>query len=478
MKSDYSNLNMKKFHRNITVARTILLFSFILLLILFYEEKKAGENSYLTFLAFIIEAVLIASIADGVAIFALTRRVKIGKWTLKFTGLIQNKREALINGIVEAFRKKFFPREKLIETLQEIKVVDGLKKIIEENLNEENSEIIGKSISKLMRKNKEKITDIILNELEKYIIGVNSAEFVEKIYQLSRKYNIAHEIIEVIFDKLYNYAESKEFRVIIKEKMEESEKNSKKGFWSLLKYGAAKVTNILNYEELAAAIQTSILLMLKNIRDEENGVKWKNVEGEFSELIKRVSKNREFLEEAEKIKAEVIINMLRPFILKSISMIALWIEDGKIEKKEVEELLSKYGVNINVDFETINIVVFLNSAMKRGVEELAKSDKVVQENYEKLIARIIENEYGELTVIIKEVLSKLTDDGIVNKINEVVGSNIQWLRISGAYVGAVTGAVIFAVIKYPVVFLPVFSGIVLLLLMSKSLRKKLIIYSE
>lgn len=478
MENVESSVNIKKFYRNLIVARLILIFSFVSLIILFYIEKNCYQNIYISFLTFITEAVLIASIADGVAIFALTKRVRIGNYSLKFTGLIQNKREALISGIVEAFRKKFFPKEKVIKTLQELKIVESLKTIIEENINEENAEVIGKAISKIIKKNKEKISEIILKELEKYLMGVNSVKVAQRIYSWSKSNNLQHELIAEIFDQLYSYVKSSSFKKVIEEKLEESEIKNRKGFWSALKYEVVKVTNILNYRELAAALQNSAAVMLQNIREEEDGKRWQNMEDEVSDLIKRLSENKEFSEELEQVKSDIIINLARPFLIKSISMIAVWLEDGKIEKREVEELLSKYGINVKVEFETINVVLLLNSAMKKGVEELRKSDKAVQDSYEKLIARVIENEYEELTTIIQEVLSKLTDDGIVTKINEVVGSNIQWLRISGAYVGAVTGAVIFLVIKFPIFFLPFFVAAVGVLLLSKKLRKKLVIYSN
>ena len=478
MKTGESSVNIKKFYRNLITARLILIFSFFSLIVLFYIEKNCYKSIYISFLTFIMEAVLIASIADGVAIFALTKRVRIGNYSLKFTGLIQNKREALISGIVEAFRKKFFPKERVIKTVQELKIVESLKTIIEENINEENAEVIGKAISKIIKKNKEKISEIILKELEKYLLGVNSVKVAQRIYSWSKSNNLQHELIAEIFDRLYSYAKSSSFKELIEEKLKESEVKNKKGFWSVLKYGAAKITNILNYSELAAELQKSVVVMLQNIREEEDGKRWQNMEEEVSELIKRLSENKEFSEELEQVKSDIIINLVRPFLIKSIAMIAVWLEDGKIEKREVEELLSKYGINVKVEFETINVVLLLNSAMQKGVEELRKSDKAVQSSYEKLIARVIENEYEELTTIIQEVLSKLTDDGIVTKINEVVGSNIQWLRISGAYVGAVTGAVIFLVIKFPVLFLPFFVAVVTLLLLSKRLRKRLVIYSD
>ena len=61
-----------KFYRNIKIARLILVLSSVLLILTLYIEKKSGENILISWFGFIMEAVLIATIADGVAIYALT----------------------------------------------------------------------------------------------------------------------------------------------------------------------------------------------------------------------------------------------------------------------------------------------------------------------------------------------------------------------------------------------------------------------
>ena len=91
---------------------------------------------------------------------------------------------------------------------------------------------------------------------------------------------------------------------------------------------------------------------------------------------------------------------------------------------------------------------------------------------------LVENEYNQILDIIEEVLSKLSDKNLVDKVNEVVGSNIQWLRISGAYVGAIVGIFIFTVISFPVIGLPIMVITVLGIMSSKKIRKRLVIYSK
>lgn len=468
-----------KFYRNIKIARLILVLSSVLLILTLYIEKKSGENILISWFGFIMEAVLIASIADGVAIYALTKKIKIGPFSLKFTGLIQNKRKSLVKGIVIAFKTKFFPKEKLIDELQKIKVIDEIKKIVEGDIIEENSEIIGKFISKIIRKNREKIAEFIITEAGKYAKEINSAKLVEKIYLWSKKNNYSYEAVAEMFNQIYKYIESVEFTRVMVDKMKEAEeKGIKHSLWNTLKYSVAKKTNILNYTELAEEIKKSILIMLNSIKSENDNKEWQNMENEVSNIISHLAENERFTNELEKIKLELLSNMLRPFLLKIIPMIAVWLEDGKIEKNEVEEMLKKYGFDIKIEFETIDIIDLLSSAIKKGLTEIAKHDELVQNNYEKLIKRVIENEYDELLVIIEDVLSKLSDKGIVNKVNEVVGTNIQWLRISGAYVGAIVGFAIFLVMTFPVIFLPILITALIVIISSKKIRERLVIYGE
>ena len=165
----------------------------------------------------------------------------------------------------------------------------------------------------------------------------------------------------------------------------------------------------------------------------------------------------------DKIKSQAIANVLKPFLLKSISSLSVWLQDVNVEENTEER---------------INAVELINSTIKSGISKLSENDTVVQKNYNRLIEKLVENEYNQILDIIEEVLSKLSDKNLVDKVNEVVGSNIQWLRISGAYVGAIVGIFIFTVISFPVIGLPIMVITVLGIMSSKKIRKRLVIYSK
>ena len=116
MNKSIGNSKMFKFYRNRNISRFILILSSVLLVIAFAIEKIYGHSILLSYVEFTIEAILVASIADGVAIYM-------------FTMLIQKKREKLVSGVIVAFKEKFFPKKKLIEDLQGIRIVEEIKKI-------------------------------------------------------------------------------------------------------------------------------------------------------------------------------------------------------------------------------------------------------------------------------------------------------------------------------------------------------------
>ena len=78
----------------------------------------------------------------------------------------------------------------------------------------------------------------------------------------------------------------------------------------------------------------------------------------------------------------------------------------------------------------------------------------------------------------EELLSKLTNEQIIKKINDIAGGNLQWLRISGAYVGAAAGVLLFLIIAFPTVFIPVSIIVFFVLRFSPRLREKLVYYNK
>ena len=172
MNKSIGNSKMFKFYRNRNISRFILILSSVLLVIAFTIEKIYGHSILLSYVEFTIEAILVASIADGVAIHM-------------FTMLIQKKREKLVSGVIVAFKEKFFPKKKLIEDLQVIRIVEEIKKISESGMIENNSEAIGKYISNILEKNKNR--EIIGS----FTIASNVSGIItcyKKISNLLRKY--------------------------------------------------------------------------------------------------------------------------------------------------------------------------------------------------------------------------------------------------------------------------------------------------
>ena len=320
MNKDNINLKMFKFYRNRNIARLILVSSIILLIITFIIEKKYGESLLIEYIEFIIEAILIASIADGVAIHL-------------FTTLIQKKRENLVSGIIIAFKEKFFPKNRLVEELKKINIINVAKKILDSNIVEKNSNIIGKYVSNILEKNKNKITETILNNIIKYIDSLDKKVIVNKITNFIKKSDISYKFMLEIITYADNFIKRDEFKKDIVDKLEQAEERL--NFVEKIGYSIAKSSNVLNYKEISEQIELSLENKLNAIKLKITNKDWESLENEISELIINLSNNHDFMVKFSKIKYIIINDMLKEFLLNIISTLSSWIEDGKIEKIEV-----------------------------------------------------------------------------------------------------------------------------------------------
>lgn len=231
-------------------------------------------------------------------------------------------------------------------------------------------------------------------------------------------------------------------------------------------FSAMEKTKTIEYSELARDIQRTFLESLTELQ-----LELKTGEGRHGELLQRevqqiiedVRNNPKILEEMEHWKNQMIQNLpLREYIDQGFEFLSGWIME---EKKEI------LG-NENFSFGKI-----LGDSFERVMDEMEEKGELSKE-VKRVSAKLFESQYESILLVMEELLSKLTNEQIIKKINDIAGGNLQWLRISGAYVGAAAGVLLFLIIAFPTVFIPVSIIVFFVLRFSPRLREKLVYYNK
>lgn len=470
---------LEQFYSNRRIARIIMLAAFLILVLMMYLEHSGFSNLPVIMAEYLAEAVLIASVADAIAILALSKRF-LG---LPFTGLIQNKRRQLINGIVSAFESKFIPKKNIHKLIRSFSAAKILKRGISDKMLLNGAPTMGKVLSGLLVQERKAVSEKAAEAITKYIHSVEPEKLLEDICRNAEDAGWAESISRMLLRGAYRHVQTLAFRDSIEEQIRnavERQKNSgnivKQAFSRIAEWMAVK-SDTLNYSELASGIQLSLLQTIKSVQSgrKADNAQIKDMDVLFTQILFTLPKDSSFSKELATWKNGIISeNDLEPYIEKLVIILARWLEKGSIDKGEAVETLGVELKNQGIDQE-IDINDWIAGLIKKGLNELEKNDDVVQQEFEKLVGRFIENEYNEFLVIVGDILSQLTDDGLVEKINEVAGGSLQWLRISGAYMGLLAGFVLFCVMRWPETCLPLFTAGFIAVLLVPKVRSWLVI---
>lgn len=477
------NEKLKEYHRYKNFSDCLLIVTALLLGVFLTLEVLLPGLENIRFASYMAEAVLVASVADFIAIYALSNRIG----HIKSTGLIQKKRKDLIEGVCMAFKLKFMPVTQIVISLKAIRIVEKMSKMLSHAVITEFSPAIGKIISNILLNNKKKIAEGVFKAVNAYLGSFGPAEAIRKIHQFMKKKGWISQSVKIFLDRSNDYMQSPASKETIRKCVVQaiSEVGDHENFIkrSYLKTGTfiAEKANILNAEELADSIHMTLRSSFeeaKTLQGQEIEALTIEMETSLSDLILNLAGNEKFIAGLSEWRDCV----LKPSdfgdkIIIMIETIAKWFDDGKINQKEIRET---FGVTLNGSDETeaMSLHSGLAVLLRKGLHELKRTDAFAQDQYEQIIEKFIQQEYNEILETVKDVLDKLSDENLVDKVNEVAGSSLQWLRISGALVGSIVGAVLFCVAEWPVLCLPPFAILMACALGIPFFRKRLVRFRQ
>jgi uncharacterized membrane-anchored protein YjiN (DUF445 family) len=473
------NPKLAHYYYNRNIAHGLLVASAGVLILCIGLELAGWDALWLDLLGFFAEAILVASVADFIAITALSHEIPIPGMR-RNTGLISKKRQALIRGISESFRRSLLPKELLQAQLQGLEVAPLLELVQRSELLQGKGDRLAAAIASVLRENKRSVSHFTANLLIGYISTMDSGKLIAGIHQTARARGWLGEIVQQLFAQVEEYVSDPGFCTRLEKQIGEIVESQSGGFLASLLLGAAKMTNTVNFEEMAVDTQKSLLELLVSLRTSremasETNQTWQEMEHFFSQLIIALAHNQQVTAELDTWKSNVLRpDDLIPKVEKLVLLIAQWLEAGSLSATQAVDDL---GLNLSLATDIrIDIHRWLAEQFALGVRRLAADDSFLQEHLQQLAVRFIDNEYDDVILIINEILYQLSNDDLVDKVKEVAGGSLQWLRISGAIVGGCAGLLIFLVIWWPLYFLPAFIAAVLAIGFIPPLRRLLVRY--
>lgn len=399
---------------------------------------------------FLSEAMFVASLADYVAVTALTKQIL---W-FQSTGLVPKKREEIIKAVVTGIKEKMLTAEFLLAEINGIPVKERiLEFILREDFLGEGDRLLTRAEEKLIEERIslseyfEKPTKEYLKKLN--LRGVTKALPMDEIIQAGDP--ILLKGIKKLEDKL----STEEFFLLVRNGILSAvEKQKEESLMNRFMFFIGEKSNVFNGDELAEEVCESIRRELGAFREKENGKERQLLAMNLLKGLMNGIESRKFAADLIRLKNKEIDEADVGGILESL--IGAGIPLLKSRTKEV-----------------------FSEKLTRDLSQLVhRNGEFIDREIRGFLSRLILAEYENVMDVSELMLNKLSDKNLVEKVNEIVGGDLQWLRISGSIVGLAAGAFCYIIMEFPGIMVPVTMVGFLILLISKKARKLLVYYSE
>lgn len=405
----------------------LLTAAFIAILIVRFSWQQAW---WLNALLFIVEAGMVGALADWFAVTALFRHPLGLKW-IPHTAIIPRKKEQLIDGVVKLVEEQLLDRALIHSKLSDVSIVSTVIKQVGKNpfTNIEDiklKKVIVSIVSRLVTTANVSRVEAALTSLTLQAPLSKWLGLLLKNAQLKNQDTI---MINKLLDLLYERLSEKDVLEYIKSMLADVKSDmTQTSFFKRLLFEAAEAINAVNLDDAARIIYDDLLKLVKEMKDEQHPVRLL--------ISDHLTKLSEAMEHNDDINA----------------VLRIWVSDLLTELSLASWLPSwiKQFFNIEKDNNGTSTVELLTKLLKKWANaiwtwfsENEKAQHKVESYIKSFLTYLLKYEYKLIGEIVKTTLMNFTDERLVDFIESKVETDLQRIRLNGALIGALVGAVLY-----------------------------------
>jgi len=383
---------------------------------------------------FVSEAALVGGLADWFAVTAIFKK-PLG-WGYH-TALIPRNRAKVIEAVASVVQKELLNMTLIRKKIEGIPFIEGLLLNVEK---------FGGSVY---------LTDKMLAYLRRYADKQEPAKLAEKlavfIRDTAKNWHLESSVqsisgwavkqgyLELGLDRLaeglWDKAADGQTHDAILGYLEEikEEKVSSGGSIFRTMMGFMEMSDGLNLEEAADALQVELLLTLSKFRDplDPLRISLKNI------LLNRVSKlefDTRFSAQIEQWKEGLLTDVLFVRFLESV----------------LEEVL-KVASSLSTPSEPNVLYRALHPCVEKywvSVQNNSELQTKINAFLVDTLCRVIQNEHDLIGGMVRETLAAYTDQDLNQFVEEKAGNDLQWIRINGSMIGGIVGLILFLFLDF------------------------------
>lgn len=391
-------------------------------------------------LLYTTEAGLVGALADLFAVTVLFRHPFGWKW-IPHTAIIPRNRDKLIEGVANMVEQQLLSKDLLKEKVKQISLVEIGISWIDRRPNGMLAEQGWTLVAGLLAKLDIKGLSVILDEKARKSLGkISLSPYAGKALKwVMAKGNFQSWVSQIVEFAAARAAEE-QTKVVIRELLgKEKEKFVNQGsiFSKWLKKMAVEIaesTNALNLDDATNVLYDDLQLLINDLRNPEHELRVL-----LEEMVLQLADN---LQHREDVSAAV--DEWRDEVIEKISLLpsieALLGNFRQLlisEPKQQLALPQKHSVNPSDIKELINQFIMSYWEWFKANEE---TKGWLEQYVQKFVQKMIETEHAIIGIIVRKTLDSFTEQKLVHFIESKVETDLQRIRLNGAYIGSALGA--------------------------------------
>jgi len=419
------------YHRKANIILTVVFLFFLGAAVL--DHLNQG-NFGIRLMFFVSEAALVGGIADWFAVTAIFKK-PLG-WGYH-TALIPRNREKVIEAVASIVQTELLNMNLIRKKIEGIPFSEGLLKIVEK---------AGGSVY---------LTDTILAYLRRYAEKQKPAQLAEKlavfIRSTAKTWSLAPKVqgisewavrrgyidrgLDRLAEGLWDKAADGETRKAILNYLEETKEEKVSNGGSIFRtlMGFVEMSDGLNLDEAADALQVELLLTLRKLRDPLDPLRI-NLKDIFLNRIQELAFDTRFSAQIEQWKEDLLTDVLLSRFLESLLEEALRVasspstpSDPNALYRMIHPYVEKYWASVQE-----------NTVLKERINVFIVDT----------LCQLIQNEHDMIGGMVRETLAAYTDQDLNRFVEEKAGNDLQWIRINGSMIGGIVGFFLFLFLEF------------------------------
>ncbi len=401
------------------LANCALALALLVFMLTAWQGRKHPEMLSLEWLRWSAEAALVGGVADWFAVNALFRKPLGFPW---HTALIPRHRRRVSEAVAQLVEKELLNLAALKRRLASVKLAPWLIALVERRgivywlqrlvkvLAAMDAERFSRLLLVFWR------AQLRLLPLEEWL--KNAAVWALKEERYRRGLALAAEALAKVVARPETEGE------ILKLLQRWKEANVSRSFMKKLLFALGEATDAVNLPAAAKSTQQSLLQFTRDLQQPEHPLyDW------LQERLHRLAAQAAALEELQLLLKDGLRSLL----------------DAKTAQCLLQELLANLA-----DRESVAGAWLLaqgEAAWRRFTASsaaLAWLEEVLQGALQRLLAE----EHPLIGQLVRQILDQFSDDELNSFIEDKAGEDLQWIRVNGVLLGALAGAVLFALLNF------------------------------